>query len=460
MKKKFIFVLAAAVAVVACTQERFEAQDNSSAQKPISFRVAMSNITKSYAYTPTTATNGDGSVVWLDMPFIASFYEKDGTPITPSLFYTPSADDINDDGYLVNKEYLKYLSGYWYLGTEGNSIAFPLGDSRLDVLALAYPTSGYLGSSPVFDNFKPAKEYVESWGFTLTGSVEDYLKTFEGLSTTESGPGWAYGLCEDNDNYTKKVHFVGVDTWNDSMDLMYAAANNLKASDFKSGGSKTLTFQHTQAVLIFNIKLAEACDNFCFNNLLFFEPSEKILKQIRDGEAPWSATYWFDDEYISNVEEQITLKTVGTLTIDNSRNKTEARWDLHYLKNYAKTIGKTHFYLNEKASTVSPLNKHVNSFLSSLGSPDGGSTFNATEYHQIAEELLIPEQPKQNFWIYYKVGDNYYISEVNVPRGVWQMGHVYIYNLELNLSTPRFTVQVQEYCDGEAQKYHYEYLSM
>ena len=75
------------------------------------------------------------------------------------------------------------------------------------------------------------------------------------------------------------------------------------------------------------------------------------------------------------------------------------------------------------------------------------------EYYQFGEELLIPEQPTSNFYVYYslKTADSsrrYYLYEVNIPRGTWKMGHVYQYNLTMNFGSPIFNVEVEQYCDG------------
>ena len=139
-----------------------------------------------------------------------------------------------------------------------------------------------------------------------------------------------------------------------------------------------------------------------------------------------------DSELSTFSKDVVTLYSIGDLTIDNSNNKLEAKWsNLDKKADNAKLKGDELSKLNPTASAV--LNP------TSIGTPT------ANTWYQLGSEMLVPVQPKPNFSIYYKMNGKYYLYEVNAPRGTWEMGKKYIYNITINFTSVSFDCDVQEW---------------
>jgi hypothetical protein len=49
--------------------------------------------------------------------------------------------------------------------------------------------------------------------------------------------------------------------------------------------------------------------------------------------------------------------------------------------------------------------------------------------YQLGSPILVPRQDTSNLFLVYSYDGNDFAVPVNLPRGVWLPGHVYIYNL-------------------------------
>ena len=458
MKKTLVSVLLAATALLlcACQTDLFgpKGSDSDADGGPVRFKVAVNNLTKG-AYTRTDDRD-------LVIPAVASVYHADGTTVLPSVYYE---DQIGGApiklGYLV-----RYASGEYYLGENldtAEPYVLPLGDLRLDLLAFAVSEndSNYYLDGMTFN-------YIEDdshdWNdIRLNGwtSSENYKAT------------WTMPVFSDATNYTKKLEFINVDTWYNPVDLMYASANGLS----RANNTGHLVFKHAGAAVIFNIFRAAAPSNesVMLKRILFINPD-----YVPEGTSTTDTDWYYqsdpkhrtklrgqlehgEDPTINDELNQITLKTVGTLTIDNSRINLTAKWTTPtaYLENYRDPM-KGHYLNNFDEGSVSLLNSFASSYegdpefyLESYDNPE------ANRPRQYGDPLMLPVQPVANAYLWYEImsgaSKGCYLYDLNLPRGVWQAGHVYIYNLYLDFTGVNFYVEVEpwEYLSSE---FNYDYL--
>jgi hypothetical protein len=304
-------------------------------------------------------------------------------------------------------------------------------------------------------------------------------------------------VFSDDNDLTKKVEFISVDTYYNSKDLMYASVNNIEAGD-----EKTVLFNHAQALLIFNLnvsnrsaleteysngtKLGEWWASSSKAALLFVDPEAALnsdpTKKVKDLlTTSYDPDGDFSSEFQSaaDVAKYLTLKTVGTFTYDNSRNTPVASWDLSkwgeltsYYSVIKSGVGSDFQYAgidrnitsedmdnpnHPNHNTLHNMNNYsdyyglvYNTNLRDVTAHQAGDdpdwTNNPTNYVQVGQQF-IPEQKNVNPWLLITLdGENFFLKEINIPRGYWQKGHVYIYNISLEImGGTKFTVNVQPY---------------
>jgi hypothetical protein len=344
-------------------------------------------------------TNADD----IQIAAVGSFYQADGKVLSATIFNDGSVDDPEPKYSAFEKQ-----STYWGF-TAQPDLYLPLGnDVRMDLLAFA----AYPGLTSEMKTFHPLK------------------KTDPNPSASETwDPYFSY-----EDNFAKMVRFFGVDTYDHPVDLMYASCNGLS----NTNPTGTLHFKHATADVIFNVKFhyyGVVNTQPEFFNIVFIDPTANnyALKDY---------IYGTTSAFSSPDEKNVTLYTKGDLTIDNSKNKLEAKWsnvlkdDMNYELKYDS---------NYNVVSCQNTNSSVTQVLdpASLGSP------NEDQWYQLGNELLVPVQPKPNFSIYYKMNDLYYLYEVNAPRGIWEMGKKYIYNVTINWTAVNFTCDVEEWVLGD-----------
>ena len=395
MSKRFLIYAAALLGLVGCARESF-VEDSPTQGKPLSFRLAVDNLTKVAAADLYT---GDGTDGELGIGVVASTYD-DGELLSESVFGTTSQEP------LVNSS-----GSTWEFA---NPYYFPLGKTvTMDVLALADKnTTASNGATGDLASFQ--------FGTDPTGNYSDWKPYFV-TPATDRG-------------YADKVKF-SVDTYNTQLDVMYAAANNLS----KEKNTGILRFKHAQAAIIFNIKVDDTYgvpDNLKVNNLLFMDFAKNKynyldinIKETRSASSPSPATTGYG-----------YLKTKGDFTVDNSRNALNAYWD-----NLA--VDDSHLgLLNDNSQAISALNSGISGFIEPGANTFMWSTDNITNsFQQFGDALLVPQQFTCNPWLYYSIGDFNYLYEINIPRGTWKMGHAYIYNITLKFTQAKFTVEVEKW---------------
>lgn len=248
-----------------------------------------------------------------------------------------------------------------------------------------------------------------------------------------------------NDNLTdvaKTLSFNGVNTYANQVDLLYAAANNCTTANNAGANTVAMSFEHAQALLIFNVKVNEDAV-ITIDDIAFY--SDDRIEEMR---ADQVAVAGGASRSLADLEKtDVTLKTIGTFTVDNSRIDLKASWS-----------GLDSDALNYKMpnfAAADPSDDEVSDCNIQISTEDITETQRygvpvarvaaAPNFAQLGETLLIPEQDKQKFTISYTIGGNKYMYTYNDLRGVWQKGHKYVYNIDLTLNEIIITEEVADF---------------
>lgn len=267
-----------------------------------------------------------------------------------------------------------------------------------------------------------------------------------------------------------------VDTYDKQRDFLYAAANDqTSAVNAGTGKSVHLIFNHAQALLIFNVKrnnvtlptgglkineIAFYTDDYVQDELVANQAA--YVKWVADGAAagydvsvPANVTAWEADgsanpAYYAQPEADdptvadITLKTIGTFTVNNERNKLIATWAFAD----PGAIEDDNFAMPNvpNASTAHSTANTITGVLTNAVQYGAEIAYNAN-YAQLGETLLIPEQKKQNFTMTYQIGTQKYFFNYNDLKGTWEKGKKYIYNIDINFQEIVITEDVVDWVD-------------
>jgi len=302
------------------------------------------------------------------------------------------------------------------------SIYWPIGGVKMDFLAYALPREDH---NAIAANAAAAPDWTAFWNAAKTDAAS-------------------------------ALSFNGVDTYANQVDVLYAVANGQTSA--ASGGpshATPMSFNHAQALLIFNVKVNDAAvsGKITLREIAFY--TEARVKALRDYQVAKAA----DPSAAAPValaDADVTLETVGTFTVDNSRNGLSAAWSglsakaaNAVLKNYELQDTDSDG-IDDAVATgakVSPSNVAAvvtADLKAAYGLP---VTYNAA-YAQLGETLLIPEQAKENFTLTYEIGGNTYYYTFNELRGVWEKGKKYIYNLDLALNEIVITETVADFVES------------
>lgn len=427
MKKIFLFLSAAVLLTAACNKSETVVRELGSNE--LGFRALSGNTTK--------AGELDGVILPNTYGIYAAATQRNASGL------------IENASFFSGKEHLfataddpATAASLW----KGEPAVFwPIGGVRMDFLAYAIKKTSHVSELP-----GPGK-WLASWDYATT-------------------------------DIARQVSFNDVDTYANQDDLLYAAANDqTSAANGGSGKSVALEFNHAQALLIFNVKANDA-DKVTINEISFVTPERvAALRAYQNASAAydpsahdaWAAKKlahdtWAEkkvtDEYDSMTPElqaewdaanpepdapgvepagapvladladaDVTLKTVGTFTVNNERNILVSGWT------FGAGATKAENYKMKSGSTLSPANVDLIASCIDYGTPVG------TENTQLGETLLIPEQEKVNFTIEYTSGGNTMYYTVNDFRGVWQKGHKYVYNIDLLINEIVITEEVVDF---------------
>lgn len=332
MKKSLFFACIATLGLSAC----FKAETVVTEQpQEIGFKAISSNATKADAQLEGTVLNTTYSI------YASATQKNPAGVIENAAFFV-------DQRFWTDNDPVTASSQYHAWGTAAAApIYWPVGGVSIDFLAYAMPTEKH--GTPV-----------------------------------------ATYAAKDTD-VASVVAFKGWNTYENQVDLLYAANNAAKSSTSGAENYVKLSFKHAQALLVFQAKVNTA--------------NAVTIKSITIN----------------------GLKVNGTFTVDNSRNDLVASWS-----DLEAVAGE-----NVIADGATP------------GADNLGEPIATTEYAQIGSTLLIPEQPKCNFTIEYTMGESKPMKYTyNETRGTWEMGKKYIYKLDMALSEIILTEDVQDFVDA------------
>lgn len=326
---------AAALALVACNKSEVIVNET---PVEIGFKSATSAPTKAGELNGTTLPNTH--VIYA----AASQYSKDGVLENGDFFVGEPFQDFGEQKWRHVAE----------VGTSAVAapIYWPIGGAKMDYLAYALPID--------------AKDKIPAPTFNATVAAQDFTVT-------------------DWDTYNKQV------------DLLYSSANAQTSAinGLASNGYVKMTFQHAQALLIFNVKVNNANTGMKIKNIAFVDPTDATKG---------------------------TLKTKGTFKVDNSHNNIVGEWTL-------AAPGTDYTMPTTAVSAKSECNlSEVN------GVENYNTALTKTAYAQLGETLLIPTQARQDFTITYEVGGKEMKYTYAVKRGSWDAGKKYIYNLNITVN--------------------------
>ena len=438
MKKSIVFIFGALLALGACTKTA-EIPEGTSDSKALKFRLAVNTPTKgTVAYKGTVASQLNEILVY------ASVRKDNGEVSQKSVFsnnsFTPSIPGTGRFEY----------SSDWRLTDGSNEFKYLPKGSHMDLVALgSYQRS-----------FNMSNYYVSSADYsTYVGAID------HGFSDSNDRD-WTPYVFEASKTIDEKVYFIGVDTYKYQQDVVYAVENGIAAD----GSTHTVTLKHAQALININIKVLDEIPDYVDNctlafigaNTPFSSSSYSDYSTMKDYILGENTSHFLDgfmdaaSENRSKFDDYLPLKTVGSFLIDNSLNTPVVGWKFPKLsetetwtnlKNYSNGVGKY------KDGGYAVLSNKENSSDFNTTNPTGRldnptdlieNSMNHNEYYQAAGQL-IPEQKIVNPWIYFTIENKPYLTEVNLPKGVWQAGHVYTYNLTLSFKGPKFTVSVEDY---------------
>ena len=224
-------------------------------------------------------------------------------------------------------------------------------------------------------------------------------------------------------NAADKITFSDVDTYANQMDVVYAVANNLSAEN----PIGTLTLQHAQALLIFNIMFDGSSSKVAFieNNASSYRFRVKELLFLDDNGLE---RYMGNDPSNPVTAGNVLLKTRGTFTVDNSFVTLKAEWSSLSSQTSA-------FLFPMDVTARSDANPATSATMPTpLGNTRSSWEVNLQrdKLYQLGNTLLVPGQEVCNIFHLYEFFGQDYSFRVNLPRGFWLPGHKYIYNLVIS----------------------------
>lgn len=215
------------------------------------------------------------------------------------------------------------------------------------------------------------------------------------------------------------MRFDNVDTYGNQVDLLYGATGDITGSS----PTGTLTLQHAQAQLIFNVKFTGSETAFITTNGSDFKFQINDILFVNNA----GLVQYLKGQTVT--EANILLGTKGTFTIDNTKTVLKSAWSgLAAQDDQCKLpMGVT------RRSDANPSADQTVYLSNTDGTVTPGWKQNLMQgkVYQLGDPLLVPEQPVCDFIVVYTYDGVRYSSRVLLPEGTWKSGRKYIYNLEI-----------------------------
>lgn len=230
----------------------------------------------------------------------------------------------------------------------------------------------------------------------IGGCQLDYVAYAMPVDVHDATPALTDGPVASYDNETTDVSsllaFDNWDTYKNQVDVLYAVKNGATTTDNAGSNTVGLTFNHAQALLVFEAKVNIA----------------DVLQ--------------IDEVKIDG------LLVKGDFIVDNTKNNLNASW-----QNLATVSGE-----DVVAEGADPAADNI-----------GEALANTTGFEQVGSTLLVPQQPALNFVVTYTVSGKTMQYTYNHARTSWEKGKKYIYRLDFTLNEVVVTETVVDYVDVE-----------
>jgi hypothetical protein len=304
----------------------------------------------------------EGNLLNEDYRIYASATQKkaDGT-IENASYFTDKPFATADSPVTAASTYhaMELVAGAW----QKAPIYWPLGGCEVDYIAYAMPTAVH-DADPALEN----------------GPVATY--------------------ANEGKDVASHLAFNGWDTYKNQVDVLYAVKNRANTTDHAGAATLPLTFNHAQALLVFQAKVNT--------------PNVMQINEIKlNG-----------------------LLVKGNFVVDNTKIDLAAEWT-----NLMPSTGE-----DVVAPGAEPENDNLHAY-NAAEPKDATSEYldNTDKFEQVGSSLLIPQQPTLNFEVTYTVSGKTMTYKSNLDRSTWEMGKKYVYNLDITLNEIVVTENVVDF---------------
>lgn len=351
--KKVLFLAVVSLAAASCLKnEAFVVET----PQELTFKAVANVATKADAQLEGTLLNEEYRI------YASATQRKADGSVENASYFTDKPFATTDSPVAAGSTYhaMELVKDVWQV----SPIYWPLGGCLVDYIAYAMPTAVH-DANPALEN----------------GPVATY----------------AYATTD----VASHLAFNNWDTYQQQVDVLYAVKNGANTTDHAGAATLPLTFNHAQALLVFQAKV----------NI----PNVMQINEIKIN----------------------GLLVNGDFVVDNTKNNLLAEW-----QNLKPGTGE-----DIVAEGAKPEDDNLHAYLETEDPTDAASEYldNTDKPEQVGSSLLIPQQPALNFVVTYTVSGKTMKYEYNHNRSAWEMGKKYVYNLDFTLNEVVITESVEDF---------------
>ena len=312
--------------------------------------------------------------------------------------------DAQLEGTLLNKDYRIYASATQRKadGTIENASYFTDKTFATDTTKAIDASSRYQAMELISGEWQVSPIY-----WPLGGCSVDYIayampgEVHDATPDLDDDPDATY-KNEDTD-VASHLAFKGWDTYKNQVDVLYAVKNGANTTEHAGSATLPLTFNHAQALLVFQAKVNDKHEH---------------VMQI-------------------NEIKMNGLLVKGDFVVDNTKNNLLVEW-----ANLLAVPGE-----DVVAPGATPENDNIHAFDPAEDPTADASEYldNTADFEQVGSSLLIPQQPALNFVVTYTISGKTMKYEYNHSRAAWEMGKKYVYKLDFTLNEVVITESVVDF---------------
>ena len=350
--KKVLFLAVVSLAAASCLKnEAFVVE----APQELTFKAVTNVATKADAQLEGTSLNK-----FYRIYASATQRRADGSIENASYFTdkTFATDTTKAIGASSKYQAMELINGEWQV----SPIYWPLGGCFVDYIAYAMPSDVH-DANPALEN----------------------------------GPVAAY--ANEATDVASHLAFKEWDTYQQQVDVLYAVKNGANTTEHAGAATLPLTFNHTQALLVFQAKV----------NI------DSVLQ--------------INEIKLNN------LLVKGDFVVDNTKNNLIAEWENLITMPDEDVV----------APGADPENDNLHAYVEGEDPKVAEYLDNTNKFEQVGSSLLIPQQPTLNFVVTYTVSGKTMQYEYNHERSTWEMGKKYVYKLDFTLNEIVITQDVEDF---------------